>query len=60
MATSGYTTCACRDCFSTTISDDGKPVLCDECADAGCDADGASECSGPHAYGCDDETEASL
>lgn len=41
MSTSGYTPCACRDCFDTTVSDiyDGRrlrPVLCDPCREAGC------------------------
>jgi ribosomal protein S27E len=35
---SGYTNCACRDCFDTTVSSDAsKPELCSECADAGCE-----------------------
>jgi len=35
---SGYTTCACRDCFETAISDDmSKPDLCWECKAAGCE-----------------------
>jgi hypothetical protein len=41
---SGYTNCACRDCFETAISDDDSPALCWECEEAGCDADGGSEC----------------
>lgn len=42
---SGYTPCACRDCMETAISDDwAVPALCWECEEAGCDADGESEC----------------
>ena len=37
---SGYTDCACRDCFETSM--DGK--LCHSCEEAGCDADGSGEC----------------
>lgn len=34
---SGYTTCACRDCFDITVSaDETQPELCNECADANC------------------------
>lgn len=36
---SGYTYCACRDCFDETVSsDDSKPELCELCEDAGCTA----------------------
>ncbi len=44
---SGYHDCPCRDCFETAIGteSDGSASLCHECADAGCDADGDSECS---------------
>lgn len=42
---SGYTSCACRDCMEIAISNDTRrPDLCGECEDAGCDADGASDC----------------
>jgi hypothetical protein len=48
---SGYVNCACRDCFEIAIGDDDDFVtndddktLCWECAEAGCDATGASEC----------------
>lgn len=42
---SGYTNCACRDCFDIAMSDDvNKPDLCWECDRAGCDAEGHSEC----------------
>jgi hypothetical protein len=41
----GYTHCACRDCFDETVSsDETKPELCSLCEEAGCDADGESEC----------------
>lgn len=34
---SGYTNCACRDCFDVTVSSDTtKPELCSECQEAGC------------------------
>ena len=46
---SGYTHCACRDCFDVAM--DGG--LCHECEEAGCDADGDSECCREDAYGCD-------
>lgn len=52
---SGYTDCACRDCFDIAISSDtSKPELCNECEDAGCDAEGCSECTRDDAYGADD------
>jgi hypothetical protein len=34
--TSGYCSCACRDCFETAISSDGEPAFCHACEDAGC------------------------
>lgn len=44
--TSGYTPCACRGCFDTTVSADvRKPELCDLCAEAGCEPDYDRECS---------------
>ena len=47
---SGYTHCACRDCFETTVSNDmASPDLCHDCEDAGCEPD--EECQSPHAYG---------
>lgn len=47
---SGYTSCACRDCFEIAISDDmSKPEMCGECEKAGCELD--CECQAPHAYG---------
>jgi hypothetical protein len=45
MSQSGCTPCACRDCMETAMSSDWtKPELCSECEEAGCDADGESEC----------------
>lgn len=42
---SGYTHCACRDCFEIAISDDENvPELCNECEEAGCDSTGQSGC----------------
>lgn len=53
---SGYTDCACRDCFEITISNDtSKPEMCDACKEAGCEPD--KECCAPGAYGCADEDE---
>jgi len=53
--TSGYTDCACRDCFEIAISDDmAHPDLCNECEEAGCDPEGESECEAPGAYGGND------
>lgn len=42
----GYHDCPCRDCFEIAIGEaaPGTPALCHACADAGCDADGDSEC----------------
>ena len=49
---SGYTYCACRDCFEVTVSDDtDNPDLCLSCKEAGCEP--GKECQGPHAYGGD-------
>lgn len=52
---SGYHDCPCRDCFEIAIGcdDNDAPDLCAECEEAGCDADGCSECSAPYAYGVD-------
>lgn len=33
---SGYTHCACRDCFDIAISGDDGPALCAECKEAEC------------------------
>ena len=50
---SGYTECACPDCFDISISDDMRaPELCAECEEAGCDGDG--ECRRTDAYGVDE------
>ena len=58
MSQSGYTACACRDCFDVAISDDmAHPELCGDCEDAGCDADGESECERDDAYGCSDDAD---
>jgi hypothetical protein len=52
---SGYTNCACRDCFEIAISsDESKPELCSDCEESGCSADGDSECQRSDAYECDD------
>lgn len=46
---SGYHDCPCRDCFEIAIGGSyGKPDLCNACEEAGCDADGKSECSCEH------------
>lgn len=47
----GYTDCACRDCFD--IAMDGG--LCNDCADAGCEHD--AECARDDAYGTNEEME---
>lgn len=60
MSTSGYTHCACRDCFDETISDDvSDPELCSLCHEAGCDreVDDGGECCRMDAYGCDCEAQ---
>lgn len=51
MGTSGYTACACRDCFETVVSSRGA-VFCSDCKNVGCDSD--SECLRDDAYGVDD------
>ena len=52
---SGYTDCACRDCFDIAVSSDmAHPDLCGMCADAGCDATGKSDCARDDAYGVED------
>lgn len=48
MTTSGYKDCACRDCFEVAIGDEGEPALCHACEEAGCDAEGGTECSCDH------------
>ena len=58
MANSGYTDCACRDCFDVAVSDDmDHPDLCLCCEEAGCDADGEGECCRDDAYGGEEEQE---
>lgn len=53
---SGYTHCACRDCFDIAISSDMRqPELCSDCEEAGCDETGCSECQRDDAYGCGDD-----
>lgn len=53
---SGYTHCACRDCFEIVVSDDmANPDFCDDCIEVGCEPD--HECSSPHAYGGDEDEE---
>jgi len=48
---SGYTHCACRDCFDITVSADmAKPELCWACEEAGCDEQGEHECRRDDAY----------
>lgn len=55
---SGYTHCACRDCFETVVSDDMRhPDMCDECEESGCEPD--SECQRSDAYGVDDAIDTS-
>lgn len=50
---SGYTDCACRDCFDVAVSNDmDRPDLCGECSDAGCEANDG-ECQRDDAYGAD-------
>ena len=52
---SGYTDCACRDCFEIAISEDeNEPAFCLECEEAGCEHD--EECKREDAYGIDDDT----
>jgi hypothetical protein len=45
---SGYCDCACRDCFNTAITDaQGRPQLCSDCEEEGCDPSGEGECQCP-------------
>ena len=49
MSESGYSPCACRDCFDVAVSNDiANPDLCGLCADAGCDEEGESACERDH------------
>lgn len=54
--TSGYTDCACRDCFDIAIGDMKRDhhTLCSACADAGCSRYGDEECQRDDAYGADE------
>jgi hypothetical protein len=46
MTGSGYTFCACRDCFEETVSSHTANLeLCTLCLEAGCDGDGGAGCS---------------
>jgi hypothetical protein len=51
---SGYTDCACRDCFEIAIGEPGE-AFCHACEEAGCEGDG--ECDAEGAYSCDEEFE---
>jgi len=50
---SGYTPCACRDCFEVAISNDvTSPDLCNACEDTcGPENSTSSECQADGAYG---------
>ena len=51
---SGFTACACRDCFDIAVSNDiAKPDLCGDCEEAGCEKNNG-ECQRVDAYGCDE------
>jgi hypothetical protein len=51
---SGYSNCACRDCFDVTVSGDvTKPELCGLCEDAGCEPNDG-DCQRDDAYGAGD------
>jgi hypothetical protein len=52
-AGSGYSDCACRDCFDIAITSDGSPAFCTECEEAGCEPD--QDCQQPGAYGAEEE-----
>lgn len=51
---SGYTDCACRDCFDTAIGTPGK-AMCWACEEAGCEANDG-ECQRSDAYGVEDDS----
>jgi hypothetical protein len=54
---SGYTYCACRDCFDIAVSaDTDQPELCLLCKDAGCTPNDG-ECQRGDAYASGDEPE---
>jgi hypothetical protein len=46
---SGYTFCACRDCFEIVVADQSDS-MCERCQQAGCDLVDP-ECQRPNAYG---------
>lgn len=52
---SGYTACACRDCFDIAIGIAGE-AMCNDCEEAGCEA-GEHECCRSDAYGCEETEE---
>ena len=57
---SGYTHCACRDCFDDTISSNVRdPELCSMCEDSDCarEVDGGGECQRDDAYGVHDHAD---
>lgn len=64
---SGYVSCACRDCFEIAIASEGEArALCHECDEAGCEACDCAdpergcphgECCAPNAYGAGDVEE---
>jgi hypothetical protein len=43
MSSSGYRSCACRDCMELAIAAD-EPALCSACEEAGCEPDFEHEC----------------
>lgn len=47
---SGYTDCACRDCFEIAIGEPGE-AMCGACQEAGCEKD--KECQTDGAYGAE-------
>jgi hypothetical protein len=55
----GYTHCACRDCFEIAIGEPGS-ALCHGCEAEGCEAGAERECSAPHAYGGAEAEEAEV
>jgi hypothetical protein len=50
---SGYWHCSCRDCFELLVGLPGEE--CEECIEAGCEAD--AECQRADAYGVGEEEE---
>lgn len=50
---SGYTDCACRDCFEIAVSSDmAHPEMCDGCVEAGCEPNG--DCLQDSTYGMEE------